>query len=277
MAVADREHWAEGRLRLEERPANEELRRAFMKQAHHHLAVIYAGAPALFSGLQRAMGWEEPPPPREIFAWAKALTSTYRSFKWAQEGSLPPRSQAPTNQTGTLPLRPFVHRPSRSQVGHEGPSYEEAKSLFMRGLPPKDGLMGIPSPSVRQVAEHLGFPVKDLQRRATVEGWIRARKDVDSLAHRVHWEEVMGMVDPEAVKAFTRKFIQGLQCLIDWVRRSLHLGTPAPRDLDILAGASRMALKVEKEVRMDLAISSPNMPGFFPLLNTIGMMESPVP
>lgn len=109
------------------------------------------------------------------------LYASYKEFR-AALGEVSPILRKPSAPSGFLLKDVHFRRPLPSRTDGRGLSLSEVKGarrLFFTGIPSIDGNTIHLSPTVRAVAEHLGFFVPPLQQVAVRQDWVRARRNAD--------------------------------------------------------------------------------------------------
>jgi len=87
-------------------------------------------------------------------------------------------------------------------------SIREAKSTFFLGVPGNGVSYLNFKPSVRVVAEHLGLPVRPLQRIAVQQGWVSARRESDACFGNHPLDRLIHQVGRSSIVQLIVKFHQ---------------------------------------------------------------------
>jgi len=188
--VARRECWCDARDRFLARLELIELQEG-MEQARAEVdSTVVTGAALGLKNIRMAIGASPGPSPRELSRLIRALEQSYKILKMAFGGSFPVISGGEYFGGGRHLDDLPDHRARRKRESREMPEHLEelARRLFFLGIPQLGQESLKLRPSVREVAQQLGLPVRPLQKLVLRGNWVTARKDADQLSenHRAN-------------------------------------------------------------------------------------------
>lgn len=193
--VARDECWRDARDRFLARLELIEFQEGMEQARARADSTVVTGAALSLRNIRKALGASPGPSPRELSRLIRALEQSYKTLKLAFGGSFPALSGREYSRGGRhlddLPGQPV----RRKRESREMPDHMEelARRLFFLGIPPFGQESLKFRPSVREVAQHLGLPLRPLQKLALRGDWVTARKEADKLNenHRanrlLHW------------------------------------------------------------------------------------------
>lgn len=207
--IADREHWIERRERLQL------LIRTFEEEEWVHRtsaqldsAAITNAALGLKAVNEIVRGGAGEVTPAKTLTAMKALKQFYKAFKLPFGGKLPVLFGPCGSEEGS---RIEDHLPT--QPGGQGrtrrlsmDSINAARRAFFLGIRESEQAPLVMKPSIRQVAEFLGLPVRPLQRLAVQQHWVATRRESDRWGGRFRAERIAHQVGRETILTLTWRF-----------------------------------------------------------------------
>ncbi len=254
--VARDECWGDARDRFLARLELIELQEG-MEQARAEVDSTVVTAVALsLKNIRNAIAASPGPSPRELSRLIRTLEQSYKTLKMAFGGSFPVISGGEYFGGGRHLDDLPDQRARRKRESREMPDHMEelARRLFFLGIPQLGPESLKLRPSVREVAQHLGLPVRPLQKLALRENWVTARKDADQLSENHRANRLLHRFGYTTIRTLIIRFSETVDISMRMLYKTVCENDLSAIDLYRLTKCMAKPLNLYLEMYLDISI-----------------------
>jgi len=254
--VARRECWCDARDRFLAQLELIELQEG-MEQARAEVdSTVVTGAALGLKNIRMAIEAYPGPSPRELSRLIRALEQSYKTLKMAFGGSFPVISGGEYFGGGRHLDDLPDQRARRKRESREMPDHMEelARRLFFLGIPQLGPERLKLRPSVREVAQHLGLPLRPLQKLALRGNWVTARKESDQLSENHRVNRLLHRFGYTTIRTLVIRFNETADLLMRMLSKMICEKDLSAKDLFRLSKCLDKPLNLHRDTIFDISV-----------------------